>query len=123
MTRYSVLPSDRIYLGYGFLSFAKRMGKNISKNLSSKYSQKLLDHAKKSATDVLKTASWRAVQKTAEVTDELIGDKIANRITKFQKNHNKIIQRQLQMSMIMKYLTKDISLEERRKIIDELRLK
>ena len=30
---------------------------NISKNLSSKYSQKLLDHAKQSATDALKTAS------------------------------------------------------------------
>ena len=46
---------------YGFLSFAKNMGKNIgkniSKNLSSKYNQKLLDHAKKSATDALKTSS------------------------------------------------------------------
>ena len=48
--------------GYGFLSFAKNMGKNIgkniSKNLSDKYSpvmlamhQKLLAHAKQSATD------------------------------------------------------------------------
>ena len=37
------------------------MGRNIdqntSKNLSSKYSQKLIDHAKQSATDALKTAS------------------------------------------------------------------
>ena len=36
------------------------MGKNISKymshKLSGKYSHKLLDHAKQSATDVLKTA-------------------------------------------------------------------
>ena len=43
------------------MSFAKNIGKNIgnnvSKNLSSKYSQKLLVHAKKSATDALKTAS------------------------------------------------------------------
>ena len=35
---------------YGFLSFAKDMekdiGKTINKNLSSKHSQKLLDHAK-----------------------------------------------------------------------------
>ena len=35
---------------YGFLCFAKNMGKNIcknvSKNLSGKYSQKLLDNAK-----------------------------------------------------------------------------
>ena len=43
------------------MSFAKNMGKNIGKNvrktLSGKYSQKLLDHAKKSATDTLKTTS------------------------------------------------------------------
>ena len=34
----------------------------MSENLSSKYSQKLLDHAKQSATDALKTASKRAIQ-------------------------------------------------------------
>ena len=40
MTRYSVQPRDRIFVkGYGFLSFAKNMGKNISENLSDKYSQ------------------------------------------------------------------------------------
>ena len=43
MTCYSVQPRDRIFVkGYGFLSFAKSMGKiickNISKNLSGKYS-------------------------------------------------------------------------------------
>ena len=33
MTRYSVQPRDRVLVkGYGFLSFAKNMGKNISKN-------------------------------------------------------------------------------------------
>ena len=47
MTRYSVQPRDRIFVkGYGFLSFTKNMGKSIgknkSKNLSGKYSQKLL---------------------------------------------------------------------------------
>ena len=42
--RYSVEPQDRIYVkGYGFLSSAKSMGKNLSK----KYGQKLLDSAKK----------------------------------------------------------------------------
>ena len=44
---------------YGFLSFAKNMGANfgkiISKSVSSKFSQKLLNHAKQSATDALKT--------------------------------------------------------------------
>ena len=39
----------------------KNFGKNISKSLSSKYSQKLLVHAKQSATDALKTASNRAI--------------------------------------------------------------
>ena len=40
------------------MSFAKKMGKNIGeriiKNLSGKYSQKILDHAKQSATGALK---------------------------------------------------------------------
>ena len=41
--RYSIEPRDRIYVkGYGFLSFAKNMGKN----LSNKYGQKLLNSAK-----------------------------------------------------------------------------
>ena len=32
MMKYSVQPRDRIFVkGYGFLSFAKNMGKNISK--------------------------------------------------------------------------------------------
>ena len=43
MTHYSVQPRDRIFVkSYAFLSFAKNLGrsivKNISKNLSSKYS-------------------------------------------------------------------------------------
>ena len=66
------------------------MGKNISKNLSGKYSQKLLNHAIRSATDVLKTFSKRVIQITAEATGDLIGSKIADRITKFSKmlEHN-----------------------------------
>ena len=58
--RYSIEPRDRRYVkGYGFLSFAK----NIDKNISSKYSQKPVDSAKRSATDAIKTASKRAIQK------------------------------------------------------------
>ena len=49
---------ERVYVkGYGFVSFAKNMGKS----LSSKYSQKLLDIAKKSTKDAIKTASKRAI--------------------------------------------------------------
>ena len=63
--------------GYEFLSFAKSM----SQNLSNKYSQKLLDRAKKSTTDAIKTASKRVIQKTAEATGDLIGNKTADKIT------------------------------------------
>ena len=48
---YSIEPEDKIYVkGYGFLSFAKKMGTN----LSNKYSEKLLGIAKKLTTDTIK---------------------------------------------------------------------
>ena len=98
MTRYSVQPTDQIFVkGYGFLSFAENMGKsiskNVSKNLSDKYSpdmlamrQKLFIHAKQSAADAFKSASKRAIQKTAQAIGDLVGNKIANRITKVSRN-------------------------------------
>ena len=43
--------------------------------------QKLLDSTKKSATDAIKTASKRAIQKTTEATGDLIGNKIADKTT------------------------------------------
>ena len=58
--RYSIELQDRIYVkGYGFLSFAKNMGKS----LSNKYGQKLLDSAKKSITDAIETASKKQFKK------------------------------------------------------------
>ena len=39
----------------------RNIGKNISKYLSSTYSQKLLNHAKQPTTDALKTPSKRAI--------------------------------------------------------------
>ena len=113
--RYSSEPRYRIYVkGYGFLSFAKNMGKN----LSNKYSQKLLDTAKKSTTETIKTASKRAIQKTVEATGDLIGNKIADKIKKTQNNKPEAD------SDSQKDVTKKryISPEERQHIIDELRL-
>ena len=60
-------------------------GKNITKTLSSKYSQKRLDHAKQSATDAFKTSSRWAIRKTAAVTGDLIGNKIPDKVTWFSK--------------------------------------
>ena len=65
--------------------FCQRHEENISKNVSSKYSQKLLCHAKQSATDALETASKRAIQKAAEATGDLIANKIA-RISRIKRN-------------------------------------
>ena len=80
--RYSIEPRDIIYVkGYGFLSFAKNMGKS----LSNKYGQKLLNSAKKFTTDAIKTASKTAIQTTAEATGDLIGNKIADKITSVSK--------------------------------------
>ena len=53
----------------------------MGKSLSNKYGQKLIDGAKKSTTDAIKTASKRTIQKNAKVTGDLIGYKIADKIT------------------------------------------
>ena len=80
--RYSIKLRDKIYVkGYGFLSFVK----NVGKDLSNKYGQKLLDSTKKSTTDAIKTASKRAIQKTAETIGDLIGNKTVDKITSFLK--------------------------------------
>ena len=123
--RYSVQPRYRIFVkGYGFLSFAKNMGrnigKNISKNLSSKYSQKLVDHAKQYTTDTLRTVSKRAFQKTAEATDYLIGNKIADRIPKISKTSQK---NNSQTNEEERIKERFIPSELRQKVIDDLRLK
>ena len=72
--RYSTEPRLRKYVqGYGFLPFPRRFG--------DKYGKGLLDTATKTAIDDAKTASKRVVQKTAEATEDLIENKIADKIT------------------------------------------
>ena len=121
--RYSTELRDRIYVkGYGFLSFAKNMGKS----LSNKYGQKLLDSAKKSTTDAIKTASKRAIQKTAEATGDLIGNKIADKITSVSnKKSTKELHNNDEAEEDVEITThkkRYVSPEERQQIIDELRL-
>ena len=67
------------------MSFTKNMGKNLSSN----YGQKLLDIAKKSTIDVTKTASKRAIQQTAEPTGDLIGNKIVSKKSSTHLQNNK----------------------------------
>ena len=70
-------------------NIGKNVGKNTSKNLSNKCNQKLLDHAKKYATDSLKTASKRGTQKTAEVIGDLTWNKIVDKVTRVSKTSPK----------------------------------
>ena len=110
--RYSIEPSDRRYIkGYQFLYFAK----NIDKNISNKYSQKLVDRATKYgatkvATDAIKTASKRAIEKTAEAT----GDPSKNKPSSTSKNSKELPQQNcIQMNLIMKYQKKDKYLKKK----------
>ena len=85
----------------------------LQKNCSNKYGKKLMDTATKIKIDAAKTASKRVVQKTEEVTGDLIGNKIADQITSIGKPKEKE--------------TKEIEEiyippEKRQQIIDDLRL-
>ena len=63
--------------GYGFLSFARKFG--------DKYGKKLIDTARKTWIDATKTASKKVIQKKAEAAEDLIGNKIAEKITSISK--------------------------------------
>ena len=72
--KYSTEPKFRKYVkGYSFFSFARNFG--------YKHSKKLMDSATKTEIDAAKTASKRAFKKIAEATGDLIGTKIADKIT------------------------------------------
>ena len=76
--RYSTEPKFKKYVKeYGFLSCVRKFG--------DKYGKKLMDNATKTGIDAAKTASKQVVQKTAEATRVLIGNKIADKITSVGK--------------------------------------
>ena len=113
--RYSTEPTDRVYVkGYGFMCFARSM--------SSNYGKKLVVTAKKSATDAIKTASKRAIQKPAEASADLVGNKIADKITSVSKKSTKKLPNIDEDVELITPKKRYISPEERQQIIDELRL-
>ena len=94
---------------------------SFARSMSDIYGKKLVDTAKKSATDAIKTASKRAIQKTAEATGVLVGNKIADKKTSVSKKPTKklrAIDKDDELTTHKRY----ISPEERQQIIDELRL-
>ena len=62
------------------MSFARKFG--------DKYGEKLMNTATKTGIDDAKTASNRVVQKTAEATGDLTGNKIAEKNTSIVKSKN-----------------------------------
>ena len=94
----------------------------FARSMSNKYGKKLADAAKKSAADATKTASKRAVQKNAEATGDLVGNKIADKITSVSKKSTKNLLTIDEDVELTAHKKRYISPEERQQITDELRL-
>ena len=100
--RYSIEPRKRIYVkGYGFMSFAR--------NFSDKCSKSLIDKGINVSKTFAKTAGKIILKKGAEVTSDLIGNKIADKITVKPIKNDATNERY-------------VSPEERQEIINKLRL-
>ena len=96
--KYSLESSYREYVhGHGFMSFAKIIGNkygrkifdksmDVSKKYGKKYGNKLLDNSINAGKNFAKIAGKKVLTKSAEATGDLIGNKIADRITKSTRN-------------------------------------
>ena len=102
--------------------------KNTSKILRGKYSQKSIDNATKSATDAFKTASNRAIEKTAEATGHLIGNEIADEVKKVSKtsphNNTETVTNEEKYIGLDREIAREryISPEKKQKAIEDLKL-
>ena len=83
--------------GQGFMSFAKNIGNKyvkkifdkslgVGKSMKKKYGKKILDNSLSTGKDFAKIAGKKVLTKNAEATGDLIGNKIADRITKSARN-------------------------------------
>ena len=79
------------------MSFAKNIGNkygkkifdksiDVSKSMRKEYGKKMLDNSLRAGKDFAKKAGKKVLTKSAEVTGDLIGNKIADRITKSTRN-------------------------------------
>ena len=100
--RYSIEPRERRYVkGYGFMSFAR--------NFRDKYSKSLMDKGIDVSKKFAKTAGKKILKEKAKATGDLIGNKIADKITSAsKKSYNEEIQSN----------ERHISPKERQKIAD-----
>ena len=126
--RYSIEPRERRYVkGYGFMTFARNFANKYGKklmntaiktgtNFNSKYGKILTDTAIKTGKGFATIAGKKIVHKSAEATGDLIGNKIADKITaKPSKRSHDELNNEIPKERY-------ISPKERQKIIDELKL-
>ena len=69
---------------YGRKIFDKNL--NVGKSMKKKYGKKILDNSLSAGKDFTKIAGKKVLTKSAEATGDLIGNKIADRITKSTRN-------------------------------------
>ena len=106
--RYSIEPRERRYVkGYGFTSFAR--------TFSYKYSKSLMDKGIDVSKKFAKTAGKKILKETAKSTGDLIGNKVADKITSASKKSHDEVNNETPKE-------RHIYPKERQKIIDELKL-
>ena len=86
----------------------------FARKFGNKYGKNLMGTATKTRIDAAKTASKRVVQKSAEATGDLIGNKIADQITSIGKPKEKEKTKETEEIYIPP--------EKRQQIVDDLRL-
>ena len=95
--RYSLEPRYRRYVqGQGFMSFARNIGNKYGRKIfdksidvgksMKKKGKKILDNSLSAGKDFAKIAGKKVLTKSAEATGDLIGNKIADRLTKSSRN-------------------------------------
>ena len=128
--RYSLEPHYRRYAqGQGFRSSARNIGNkygrkifdkslNVGKSMKKKYGKKILDNSLSAGKDFAKIAGKKVLTKGGEAIGDLIGNKIADRITKSTRN-----KAQKEDDRIMEQ-TQEIFIppEKREQIIKDLKL-
>ena len=127
--RYSLEPHRRYVQGQGFMSFARNIGNeygrkifdkslDVGKSMKNNCGKKILDNSVSAGKDFAKIASKQALTESAEATGDLIGNKIADRITKSTRN-----KAQKEDNRIMEE-TQEIIIppEKRKQIIKDLKL-
>ena len=83
--------------GQGFMPFARNIGNkygkkifdkslDVGKSMKKKYGKKVLDNSLSAGKDFAEIAGKKVLTKSAEATGDLIGNKIADRITKSARN-------------------------------------